>query len=240
MIKRRKKKHTRRSDFATAQQVAERIIAEGPEYLDKNLVRMMLTSANLRDEREFADLTFDPQRTLEAAARHFPRFRRRILRTAERNEGDAGMVYDDYRIAAMEELDTPRLREYLSKPWHLSRYIFPWALVSWFQVTQETLAEVVTPKRQAEIAAELRAAGQQALESDDAKMRHLAPHFLAVAESVASADYPPNNGVLRSMFLVSFDAWFGDTETLSPQWQRFLDRADKSRFLRSAREDGEV
>jgi len=402
VTKKRKKKRTHRSNFATAQQVTDRILAEGPDYLDKNLIRMMMASADLRDEREFADLALDPQRTLEVAARHFPRFRRHILRAAERNKEKAGTVYDDYRIAAMEELDTPQLREdlrqrldrfiaraqhrgdsdkleaaillsmfldegqkvmrkpmplgvcslmvrvyeesldramaevpdaeeiagedlteiwrdrhveedmaaiaaatekakslddldrriqndpdlalawrrqapnlleelerewihcgadfvpghftaeevaramermerkYLSKPWHLSRYILPWALVSWFQVIQETLEEVVTPERQGEIAAGLRAAGQRALESDNAEMRQLAPHFRAAAESVASADYPPGNGVLRSMFLVSFYTWFGDTETLSPQWQRFIDKAEKSRFLRSARGDEEV
>lgn len=39
------------------------------------------------------------------------------------------------------------------------------------------------------------------------------------------------------MFLVSFGKWLSDTKALSPRWQRFLDKADKSRFLLSVRGD---
>lgn len=96
-------------------------MAGGPDYLDENLARLIVASAELREEREFADLTLDPRRTLEAAAHHFPHFRRRFRRAARRDEEKAAEVFDEYRIAALEELDSPQLREDLRR--RLDRFI---------------------------------------------------------------------------------------------------------------------
>lgn len=393
-MSRRHKNRRRRSSFATAQEVAERIIAGGPDYLDENLPRLMVASAELREEREFADLTLDPQRTLEAAAHHFVRFRRRLVRAAKRSEKRAAGVFDDYRIAALEDLDSPELREdlhrrldrfiaraqhrgdpekleaaillsmllqedqqltrkplplglcglmtvvyeetldramaevpdaeeiaceelteiwrerhaeedmaalatvakktrtlddlerriatdpdlslawrrqqpqlletlefalidlgadfvpghftaeeialgmermerdRLSKPWHLSRYILAIALLQWFETIRDVLSDIVTPQRQGEIASGLRSAGQRVLESDDPEMRALAANFLAAAQNVANEEWPAGNSVLNSMFLVGFYERFDDLEALSPQWKRFVQRMDNSRFVR--------
>lgn len=371
----------------------------GPDYLDENLPRLIASSGDLRNEREFADLTLDPQRTLEVAALHFARFRRRLLRTAKRNLERLDEVYDEYRIAAIEELETPELRadlrrrldrfiarnqhrgdpdkleaamfyamclapeqevlqkplplglfglmtviyeetinramaeipdaeeiageeltdiwrlshmkedltalaaatkrartlddlsrrieteadlalawrrqqpllletlemelarwepdfvpgyftaeevaqamermerERLSKPWHLSRYILPVALTHWFGIVQDLLAERITPERQAQIAAGLRASGQRVLKSKDPEKRALAPHFLAAADSVANENQPANNTILQSMFLISFSTALDNQDALSPQWRRFVQRLDNSHFVQELREE---
>jgi hypothetical protein len=121
MTRKRKNRRNRRTDFATVQEVTERIISGGADYLDENIIRLMQASGELRDEREFADFTLDPQQTLEAAAHHFARFRRRLSRAARRDKDKAAMVYDDYRIAALEDLDTPQLREEVRR--RLNRFV---------------------------------------------------------------------------------------------------------------------
>jgi len=93
-----KRRRDRRSDVVTVEDVIERIIIQGPDYLDENtFVRLMIATAKLRDEREFADFWLDPQRTLEAAAHHFVRFRRRLARAARRNQDAMATEYDEYR-----------------------------------------------------------------------------------------------------------------------------------------------
>lgn len=95
--------------------VAERIIAAGPDSLEDNLVRILQGCAVLRQEPEFADLCFEPRPTLEAAARHFLRFRRRLMRAARRGAEAAVSAYDDYRIAVLDDLDTPQFRRQLQR-----------------------------------------------------------------------------------------------------------------------------
>jgi len=75
----------------------------------------MQGGAALRQEPEFADLYFEPRQTLEAAARHFPRFSQRLRRVARRDENAVAPVYDDYRIAVLNDLDTPQFRQQLQR-----------------------------------------------------------------------------------------------------------------------------
>lgn len=83
----------------------------GPNYFEKNLGRCLKNSYVLREEPEFADFYFDSERTLEAAVRHFPRFKKQINKEAELDRGNTQLVYDDYRLAVIDDLDTPQLRE---------------------------------------------------------------------------------------------------------------------------------
>jgi hypothetical protein len=104
-----------RAGSATARMVAERIAAAGPSYLEDNFIRILQGCASLRQEPEFANLYFEPRQTLEAAARHFLRFRRRLMRAARRGTEAAAPLYDDYRIAVMNDLDTPQFRRQLQR-----------------------------------------------------------------------------------------------------------------------------
>jgi hypothetical protein len=106
---------TDRAASTTASKVAERIAAAGPSYLEDNFVRIMQASTNLRQEPEFVDLYFEPRPTLEAAARHFPRFRLRLIRAGRRGAEAVAPVYDDYRIAVISDLETPQFRRQLQR-----------------------------------------------------------------------------------------------------------------------------
>ncbi len=78
-------------------------------------MRLMQDGAMLRQEPEFADLYFDSRQTLEATVRHFPRFKRRLDRVDRRERERVQLVYDDYRIAVLDDLDTPEFRQDLQR-----------------------------------------------------------------------------------------------------------------------------
>ncbi len=117
--KRRKKRSTtrrERSGSPAIRALSERIAAAGPSYIHDNFERIMLGCHVLRQEPEFEALYFEPRQTLEAAGRHYPRFRRRLMRAVQKDDEDAAsLVYDEYRIAALEELGTPQFRRRLQR-----------------------------------------------------------------------------------------------------------------------------
>jgi hypothetical protein len=99
---------------SSAMMVSERIAAGGADYLWDNFIRIMQDCDILRREPEFADFYLDPKQTLEAAARHFPRFARRLGQVdLQEDEEEAAPIYDDYRIAVLDDLDSPQLRQQL-------------------------------------------------------------------------------------------------------------------------------
>lgn len=384
--------------FAAAAEVAQRITAAGPKYLEDNLVRIMQTSADLRQEPEFADLDFEPRQTLEAAARHFPRFRSRLMRAARRGAEAAAPVYDDYRIAVISDLDTsqfrrqlqrrlercmdrlnrsrdvdrleitlvlsmllgdevsqmvkgrdalplgvyglvtaiyedsydramrevpsardivgdelydlwcakhhdedleaiatavgqisafdqlprhiernPRLalawkrqrqslideldlrmadleltfspglftrdeaalamdkmeQKHLSKPWSLSRYFALPAMISFTTCIRDTVDEIVTPERMAEMIEAFKSVGREALESDDDRLHALVPHAQAAIRYLESEPMPSRNRIVGAVYLLSCVTLLGDLDAPDPRWQRFFKRLEKSRLLRS-------
>ncbi len=116
----RSKKGKRRatgSPFSsTAIAVMKRTSASEPGYFAKdNVIRMLQDSVILRQEPEFVDFYLDPRQTLEAAARHFPRLSRRLERVRRRYEDRARLVYDDFRIAVLDDLGTPQFRQELQR-----------------------------------------------------------------------------------------------------------------------------
>ncbi|MGD2207464.1 MAG: hypothetical protein PVH17_11870 [Anaerolineae bacterium] len=114
--KKRKNRQAARKPSRTAvNEVVERMLAAGPDYIEENLIRLMQDSATLRQEPEFVDLSFDPRQTLEAAARHFPRFKRRLLRAANRDGENVPTIHDDFRIAVLDDLVTPEFEQELKR-----------------------------------------------------------------------------------------------------------------------------
>jgi hypothetical protein len=113
--KKRSSLATGRSASTAVTEVIERIAAAGPDYFQDNFARLMIDSATLGQEPEFADLYFDSRQTLQAAARHSPRLMRRLKRVARRAGEGAILVYDDYRIAVLNDLDTPQFRQELQR-----------------------------------------------------------------------------------------------------------------------------
>ena len=99
------------ADLASLQALNDRFNSMEPDYFGKNLKRCLRDSYLLREEPEFADFYFDPERTLEAAVQNFPHFKEQINKEAELDRGNTQLVYDDYRLAVIDDLDTPQLRE---------------------------------------------------------------------------------------------------------------------------------
>jgi hypothetical protein len=105
---------TGKAASSSARMVGERIAAAGPDYIRDNFIRIVRGCGILRREPEFADFYLDSKQTLEAAARHFPRFTRRLRRVApQEDEEAAAPIYDEYRIAVLDDLDSPQLRQQL-------------------------------------------------------------------------------------------------------------------------------
>ena len=96
--------------------LAERAAEAGPDDFADSFIRLMQWSASLRHEPEFADFYLDPMQTLEVAARHFPRFQRQMMRVLRRGGKPDAAKYDDYRIAVLDDMDTPQLRQQLRRP----------------------------------------------------------------------------------------------------------------------------
>ena len=376
-------------------EVVERIAAAGPGYFEDNFVRLMTGSAVLRQEPEFADFFLDSRRTLDAAARHYPRLGRRLRRVARRGGEGAVLAYDDYRIAVLNELDTLEFRQevqrrlarcmdrlkrghdaakvemvlfltlllgpdafkmirgkkllplglcglvtmlyedsfdrametipeardiigetlyalwcarhhhedmaiinaaveqinafeelavrqemdttlarawrrqesylieelqayvaqeglsiepgfftpeeaalplammerrYWNKPWSPSRYSALLTVINVVRCIRETLDEIVSPEKIAEMGRGLKSLGQMCLKADDERLRSLVPHVQAAIHHLQSEARPSHNQVATTLYVMSLSAAM-DEESLSPQWQRFFERVQKSRLM---------
>ncbi len=99
-----------------AEQVAK---TESNDFWD-NFIPIMQRSADLRHEPEFADFYLDPVQTLETSARHFPSFYRQMMQILDREKEPDTNKYDEYRIAVLDDMDTPQLRQQLRQ--RLDRY----------------------------------------------------------------------------------------------------------------------
>jgi hypothetical protein len=371
--------------------------AESGDVFDV-IIEILQRSASLRDEPEFADFYLDPRQTLEASARYFPLFKRQMERASEREERLNPAKYDDYRIAVLDDMETPQLRQqllhrldryisrqkrkrrpnmpkvesallvriflgnegnellkgkkslslglyalvtviyeesfdramvtvedardiidddlynlwcaryheedmalidatmeqidafaeleariaadpalriawqrqksylaeafqleiipmwpdidqdfftpeeirlaldrmerrYLSKPWSLSRYITPLAMVNLVVCFRDTLTEIMTPQRMVELSDELQALGQRCLTSDDDQLRPLAAYVQAAIHYLDERP-PARNSVIGSLYLTqSFHAVARDPDVLSPRLQQVIKRISKSRFV---------
>jgi len=114
--KKRGRPATGSSLSTTAMAVMERISApESGFFAQDNVIRLLRDSAILRQEPEFADFYLEPRQTLEVAARHFPRLSRRVERVTHWDEDTAGPIYDDFRIAVLDDLGTPQFRQELRR-----------------------------------------------------------------------------------------------------------------------------
>lgn len=380
-----------------ARTLVEQAATAEPDYSEDNLIRIMQHSATLHHEPEFSDLYLDPMQTLEAAARHFARFQRQVTRAMRRGREPTTDIYDDYRIAVLDDMDTLQLRQqlrrrldryinrpkrdrdaaklesalflrvllddkanklvkgkkplplgvyalvtvmyedsfvrameeiptareivgndlyrmwcarrhkkdmqiittaveqidafaeleerikadpalalvwkrqelflieefqtkilqtglrispdfftpdeamlaldkmerqYLSRPWSLSRYFPLLAFPNFAECVRETLAEILTPQRIVEMSDELKSLGQYCLEADNDSMRPLASHIQAAIHHL-EREASSQNQVAATLYLVqSLHAAIGDIDALSPRLQRFFKRMEKSRIIR--------
>ncbi|HDQ73859.1 MAG TPA: hypothetical protein ENN19_17450 [Chloroflexi bacterium] len=372
--------------------------AESGDVFDV-IIEILQRSASLRDEPEFADFYLDPRQTLEASARHFPPLQSQMKRALEKEERLDPAKYDDYRIAVLDDMETPQLRQqllhrleryisrqkrkrrhdmskiesallvkiflgqegnellegkkplplglyalvtviyeesfdramvtvedardiidddlynlwraryhegdmalidatleqigalaeleariasdpalsiawqrqtshlveefqleiismwpdidhhfftseeiklaldrmerrYLSKPWSLSRYIAPLAMVNLVVCFRDTLTEIMTPQRMVDLSDELQALGQRCLTSDDDQLRPLAAYVQAAIHYLDEGP-PARNPVIGTLYLTQgFHAVASDPDVLNPRLRQVLKRMRKSRFMR--------
>ncbi len=394
--KRHSKKPATDESTSLIEMLAKRNAEAGPDDFADSFIHIMQRSATLRHEPEFADFYLDPMQTLEVTARHFPRFQRQMMQMLRRGEEPDATKYDNYRIAVLDDMDTPQLRQqlrrrldrytnrykrkrgcdvaklesalflrvlldekanklvggkkplplgvyalvtviyedsfnrameeiptardivgdelygtwcaqhhredmeaittaveqidafaeleerieadpalalawkrqelsllkeyqtqisaglriepgffspdeialtmdkveqrYLSKPWSPSRYFALVALRNFVKCARETLDEIVSPQRVAEIAVGLKSVGQHSLETNDERLRALLPHIQATIHCLRRIKIPSQNQILMTMYVSDFPQALSDMDTLSPGWQRLLKRLKKSRF----------
>ena len=139
-----------------------------------------------------------------------------------------GFFTPDEVALAMDKME----QRYLSKPWSPSRYFTLLALLNFTNCVRETLDEIMSPRRVDEIVEGLNSVGQHCLETDDERLRSLAPHVQAVIHHLQRVRLPSQNQVLLTMYVLSFPTSEDDVDTLSPRWRRLFKRLRKSRFAR--------
>ncbi|MBU1879792.1 MAG: hypothetical protein KJ734_12640 [Chloroflexi bacterium] len=383
---------------STARAVMARMTA-GSGFTEDKFVDLMIGSDILRQEPEFIDMYFPSRPTLEAATRHFSRFRGRLTRAMRRGGQELATIYDDYRIAALQDLDTPEFRRQLQqrldqctsrllaghdakkieviiwvnallgnkqarpplknapplglyglftmvyedsfdqamieladaqdlvddllyemwcarrgeadraiftaaldrittpdqfaglvetdaalagawqrqkrllleefqllmargalgaptfftpdeialtmhkmeerhwrRSWSPGRHITTLAMTQFVQCIRETVDEIVSPARLAEITEQLRIEVQHALESKNKDQRALAPYLLGALVSLQEEKPPSQKPALTMLYLVNLTSQRFDMDELSPEWRRFLERLQKSQLWQMARE----
>ena len=119
-----------------------------------------------------------------------------------------------------------------NKPWSLARYFTSLALVRIVDRVSETLDELLTPHRVAEIIERFQSAGQQCLQADDERLRSLVPHIEATICHLQSGEMPSQNKVVSTSFLQQFLTAASSQDAPSPRWRRFFERLEKSRLWR--------
>ena len=83
----------------------------------------------------------------------------------------------------------------------------------------------------------LSALGQSCLDSDDEQNRALVPAIQAAIDNVCGAETPSQSRTWQVFYLQGFFKATRDADSLSPHWQRFLRRLQKSRLFKQL--DGE-
>ncbi len=94
-----------------ATMLMNRLATGGPEYLRENAERILIDSAELADEPEFADLSFNRQRAIEVTERWIPKYQNRLEDAQRKSQDEMQEVYDDMRIEIIDELLTPAFRK---------------------------------------------------------------------------------------------------------------------------------
>jgi hypothetical protein len=133
----------------------------------------------------------------------------------------------DEAMLALDKLE----RQYLSKPWSLSRYFPMRGFPNLSECVRETLVETMTPQRVIEMSNKLKLLGQRCLESDDDRLYTLAPHIQAAIHHL-ERETPSQNQVAATLYLVqSLGVAINDIDALSPRLQRFFKQMGKSRMI---------
>ena len=122
-------------------------------------------------------------------------------------------------------------QRYWNKPWSPSRYFAAVAMLNFMRCIIEAVDEIVSPERVTQMSQGLKSVGQMCLQADDERLRALVPNIQAAIHHLQSKARPSQNKVITTLYVMSLSAAM-DEESLSPQWQRFFERMQKSRLMR--------
>ncbi len=100
---------------ATVQKVVKRIASGGMSYLMKNAERIMIGSARLADEPEFADLFLNRDQAVKVTERWYTKYEKRLKEAERKGKDEYQQVFDDMRIEIIDELATPAFRNDVKK-----------------------------------------------------------------------------------------------------------------------------
>ena len=93
-----------------AQVIAQRMANGGVDYLKKNLIRIMINSAQLAEEPEFRDLYLDGGKAVQVTERWLKKYDKRSDAAKKKGPGEYQEFTDEMRIEIVAELVTPAFR----------------------------------------------------------------------------------------------------------------------------------
>ncbi|RPJ42752.1 MAG: hypothetical protein EHM21_12380, partial [Chloroflexi bacterium] len=93
-----------------AQALIDQISLGGRKYLMDNLERVLIDSAELAEEPEFAEITLNSEKIVEVTNRWLERFEKRLKDAEKEGPDEHAQVFDDMRIEIIDELATPGFR----------------------------------------------------------------------------------------------------------------------------------
>ena len=152
-------------------------------------------------------------------------FQTKILQTGLRISPD--FFTPDEAMLALDKME----RQYLSKPWSLSRYFPILVFPHMAECIREALVETMTPQKIVEMGKVLKALGQHCLEADDDSMRPLAARVQAAIHHLERETHSQNQIAATIYMIQSLRAALSDTNALSPRLQRLFERMEKSRMV---------
>lgn len=94
-----------------AQGIAQRLALGGEEYLQQNLIRIMVDSAKLAKEPEFKDLYLDGEKTMQVTERWMKKYHKRLEAVKKKGSDDYQEVVDEITLKIIADLATPAFRK---------------------------------------------------------------------------------------------------------------------------------
>jgi hypothetical protein len=95
--------------------MAQRMANGGGDYLEENLIRIMIDSVKLAKEAEFRDLYLDGEKAAQVTERWLKKYEKRLEAAKKIGSDEYHEVGDDMRIKIIEELATPAFRTDVEK-----------------------------------------------------------------------------------------------------------------------------
>jgi hypothetical protein len=169
----------------------------------------------------------------------------------KRQEGDllgsfwvhlvSGVLCSDPRFFAPDEIRAAMHKmeqRHWSKPWSVSRYLLIPASLNLLACIKETVDEVMSAERVAELVTILKVMGQSCLASQDEQMRSAVLALQAGIAELAETKPVSQSKVMQMLFLQDLIETLGEVDELGPHWARFIQQTSDSRLVRGMNVEG--